>query len=127
MRLAILLLAALSSFCVAQPKFYYPVPSDSQIEIRKDVAYAKSGGKDLALDLYRPAGLPANLRAPLVIFMNAAGGSQRPWPIYTGWAKAATAVGFAAINADPPEAQDAREAAFDSLLDYVAKNSADLR
>ncbi len=112
MQLATLLLAA---------RFMFPVPDASQVEIRKDLLYMKAGGKDILLDLYRPAKIAPGTRLPVAIFMNAIGGSQRPWEIYVGWAKAATANGFAAINADPDV--ESGEAAFDALLAYVAAHA----
>jgi dienelactone hydrolase len=58
--------------------------------------------------------------------MDAFGGqSQREWVIYTGWAKAATAHGFAAVNADTHTDGVADD--FDALATFLRQHASELK
>ncbi|MBZ5725905.1 MAG: hypothetical protein LAP87_13015 [Acidobacteriia bacterium] len=107
----------------AQQKFIYPIPPAGQFTVEKDLTYRKLADRELQFDLYRPASAPARL--PVIIFMDASGAqSQREWAIYTGWAKAATAHGFAAINADTHTGGAADD--FDRLAAYLRQHASEL-
>lgn len=109
-----------------QQPFVYPAPPDTQVVRVKDVIYHKAAGRDIAMDLYRPASAAAGARLPVLIFSNFIGGNpQREWSIYTGWARVATAFGFAAIN--PDSRNDATEEDFLALLAYLREHAAELR
>jgi dienelactone hydrolase len=110
-------------------RFVYPVPDASRYTVQKDLIYRTlpvevEGKRELKLDLYRPM-LPVSQALPVVIFLDAfGGGSQRPWEIYTGWAKASTAHGFAAINADTHTGGVPED--LDELASYLRQNAARL-
>ena len=77
---------------VSEQRFYYPVPAPGQVNIRTAVNYTTLGGTPLVMDFYLPATVPEGRKLPVMIFLNGFGGdSQRHWPVYQGWAKAATA------------------------------------
>ncbi|HEV8147667.1 MAG TPA: hypothetical protein VGP79_14860 [Bryobacteraceae bacterium] len=128
-----LLLLALSAAAVfpafAQqqpPPFVYPVPPDAQVVRLKDVVYSRAGGRDVQMDFYRPTSAAAGAKLPVLIFSNFIGGNpQREWNIYTGWARVATAFGFAAIN--PDSRNDATEEDFLALVAYLREHAAELR
>jgi tetratricopeptide (TPR) repeat protein len=110
-------------------KFVYPVPDASRYTAQKDLIYRTlpaevDGKRELKFDLYRPAQSTAQA-LPVVIFLDAfGGGSQRGWEIYTGWAKASTAHGFAAINADTHTGGVPED--LDELASYLRQNAARL-
>lgn len=119
----LIVFVALTGICAAQQKFIYPAPPAGQFHVRRDLVYRQVAGRDLQFDLYRPASAAARL--PVIVFMDAFGEqSQRKSPIYTGWAEAATAHGFAAINADTHSDGIAED--FDALASYLRQNASEL-
>ncbi len=117
------LFLALTWICAAQQKFIYPAPAAGQFTVRKDIVYRHISSGELHFDLYRPASGAGRL--PVIIFMDAFGGqSQREWTIYTGWAEAATAHGFAAINADTHTDDVAGD--FDALAAHLRQHASEL-
>lgn len=124
--LSLALFAAASSPAFAQePPFAYPSPPDAQVTQLKDIVYTKAAGRDLQMDFYRPSSAAAAAKLPVLIFSNFIGSTQRAWNVYTGWARVATAFGFAAIN--PDSRQDAVEDDFLSLVAYLKEHAAELR
>lgn len=114
---------ALAWACAAQQKFIYPIRPAGQFTVQKDLAYRKLADRELKFDVFRPTTGPARL--PVIIFMDAFGAqSQREWVIYTGWAKVATAHGFAAINADTHTDGVADD--FDALAAYLRQHASEL-
>lgn len=116
MRTLTLFIAA--ALLCAEDRFVYPVPPPDQVEVRRNVAY----GDSVLMDFYRPAGKAGRL--PVIVFLNARTGSQRDWAGYVGWARAATAHGFAAINPDTNAAK--LEETFDALLAYLRSHADNL-
>jgi hypothetical protein len=113
----ITLLAGPATRAVAQgASFFHPVPAASAISVEKNVAYMQAAGKDVVMDVYRPAG-SAGTRLPVLIFVNTmAARSQRDHGIYTGWASAATAHRLVAIL---PDAAPEFGAGLDALLAHL--------
>jgi hypothetical protein len=105
--------------------FHHPVPDSARYVVRRDVPYATVAGRPIRLDYYRPSRLAPGERLPLIVFLNGrADRSMRSEPIYTGWAKAAIARGFAAMN---PDAASEFAAGLDSLLAFTAAHAHELR
>jgi dienelactone hydrolase len=118
----LIVLFVLAWGCAAQEKFIYPAPAPTQFTVQKDLVYRRVAERELKFDLYRPAS--ASKPLPVILFLDAFGGqSQRDWVIYTGWAKASTAHGFAAINADTHTEGVADD--LDALAGYLRQNSAE--
>src|SRR4029077_3024519 len=95
------ILAFLASFtCRAQEmRFVYPVPAGTAFTQRNNLVYKQSGQTALALDLYLPTGAALSKALPVFVIFNGFGGSfMRTSPQSVGWAKAATAHGFAGIT-----------------------------
>ena len=120
------MLAAFAGPVMAQtPTFYYPLPSASAVHVRKDVTYSTTGGREVKMDVYRPAAAAAGARLPVLIFLcTLADRPQRQHPIYQGWASVATTRGLVAIN---PDAAPDFAAGLDALLDHVRRNADELR
>ena len=102
----------------AEDRFVYPMPAPESVDVRENLAYSGS----LQMDFYRPASAAKQL--PVLVFLNAIGSNQRTWPGYVGWARAATAHGFAAVNPDSNPAK--LEETFDALLGYLRTNAEQL-
>ena len=119
----VVLLAAIA--CGAQEqRFVYPVPAADAFTLRNDLVYKHAGEKALGLDLFLPADA-ARGRLPVLLIFNGFGGTfMRDSPQAQGWAKAATAHGFAAITVETTEGRVADD--FDSLVDYLAKDADEL-
>ena len=122
LRTLVLLLAALVARC-QETKFAYPIPQPSEFSVTRDVPFAKWSGGELLMDVYRPARVLKGARLPVVIFLNTFGFSRRGEEMYTAWAKAATAHGFAAIN--PDSRPDGIEEDFDLLSGYLRNHAAE--
>ena len=103
----------------ADEKLVVPLPADSEIHVRKDIAY--DGG--LQFDLYAPAHHASPV--PVVLFMNGVGGrSVRSWPQYTGWGKLVTGSGLAGVVYDSHEGGAARDTR--ALLQYLREHGSEL-
>jgi hypothetical protein len=103
----------------ADERLVVPLPADSEIHVRKDIAY--DGG--LQFDLYAPAHHASPV--PVVLFMNGVGGrSVRSWPQYTGWGKLVTGSGLAGVVYDSHEGGAARDTR--ALLQYLREHGSEL-
>ena len=126
LRFALSAAVVLPAFAQQLPQFAYPSPPEAQVIHRKDIVYRTVAGRDIQMDFYRPASAVAGAKLPVLVFSNFIGGNpQREWNIYTGWARVATAFGFAAIN--PDSRNDATEEDFLALLAYLHEHAAELR
>jgi dienelactone hydrolase len=106
-------------------RFVYPVPAPTDFT-RRNFVYKQSGQMALSLDLFLPT--PSARAKPLpvfIIFNGFGGGFMRTSAQSQGWAKAATAHGFAAITAETTAEHVAED--FDSLAHYLRQHSDDLR
>jgi hypothetical protein len=119
---ALLLFASLA--IAQQTKIVYPIPSSSDFSVAKNIVYGKWSGGELLMDIYRPTKIAGTARLPVIVFLNTFGIPRREDEMYTGWAKIATAHGFAAINSDSHSG--GLEQDFDLLLAYLAEHSTEL-
>ena len=125
MRNFILVALLASVFSHAQEMhFVYPVPAPTAIA-QRSLTYKQAGPSALSLDIFLPAGAAPAKPLPVFIIFNGFGGSfMRTSPQSIGWAKAATAHGFAAITAETTPDHTAED--FDSLAAYLKQNAGDL-
>jgi len=127
MRWAILVVLLTSIACRAQEvRFVYPVPAPSDFTERKNLVYKQTGETGLSLDLFLPTRSASSKPLPVFVIFNGFGGSfMRTSPQSLGWAKAATAHGFAAITAETTPEHAAED--FDALAFYLRQHAGDLR
>jgi len=105
-------------------RFVYPVPAGTAFTQRNNLVYKQSGQTALALDLYLPTGAALSKALPVFVIFNGFGGSfMRTSPQSVGWAKAATAHGFAGITLETTSEHEAED--FDSLADYLRQHAED--
>jgi acetyl esterase/lipase len=76
------------------------IPGMHRAVVRRNVVYARRGGRPLRLDVYRPA--DSNPRAPFpgVLLVHGSTGDPSPkdWGIYVGWGQLLAARGLAGIT-----------------------------
>jgi dienelactone hydrolase len=120
----VILLAALT--CHAQElQLVYPVPAQTGFTERSNVIYKQTSQTALPLDLFLPTGSTPAKPLPVFVIFNGFGGPfMRTSPQSQGWAKAATAHGFAAVTAETAPEHAAED--FDSLADYLGQHAEDL-
>src|SRR4030081_2249782 len=125
MRSSIILLLLVTTPCRAQDlQFVYPVPGATEFTQRKFI-YKGVGETGLSLDLFLPTRSAPKPLPVFVIFNGFGGEFMRTSPQSQGWAKAATAHGFAAVAAETTPDHVAED--FDSLVVYLRKHAEDLR
>jgi dienelactone hydrolase len=124
-RLGILLALLATIPCRAQEmRFVYPVPAPTGFT-QRNIIYKQAGQAALAMDLYLPTGPAISKLLPVFIIFNGFGGSfMRTSSQGQGWAKAATAHGFAGIALETTEGHVAED--FDSLTEYLKQHAEDL-
>lgn len=106
-------------------RFVYPVPAPTDL-IQRNLVYKQGGQNGLSLDLFLPPPSGHSKPLPLFIIFNGFGGEfMRTSPQAQGWAKAATAHGFAAITAETTAEHIAED--FDALALYLKEHAEDLR
>jgi dienelactone hydrolase len=106
-------------------RLVYPVPVPTGFNERSNIVYKQAGQTLLALDLYLPTGPTLSRPLPVFIIFNGFGGSfMRTSPQSQGWAKAATAHGFAAVTLETTEGHVTED--FDSLTLYLRQHAGDL-
>ena len=125
MRSGILVVFLACLHCGAQERFVYPVPHPSGFTRRNNLIYKGIGQTGLTLDLFLPAGSVPSNRLPVFIIFNGFGGPfMRTSPQSQGWAKAATAHGFAAVTAETAPDRVAED--FDSLVAYLGRHAGEI-
>jgi len=123
--LFILVVLLASSACSQELRFVYPVPAPTDFTQRK-LIYKQAGQTGLSLDLFLPTASARLKPLPLFIIFNGFGGEfMRTSAQAQGWAKAATAHGFAAITTESTAERVAED--FDSLALYLRQHAEDLR
>ncbi len=102
MRAGILVFLFASIACRAQElRFVYPVPAPTDFTQRSNLIYKQTGQTELSLDFFLPSRSAPSKPLPVFVIFNGFGGTfMRTSPQSLGWAKAATAHGFAAITAE---------------------------
>ena len=80
----------------------HPLPDPERVEVRRGLGYASFGGRELAMDLYLPAGRPPEARLPAVLLVH---GEAPPellrgvlgWGQYQGWGRLLAGEGLAGV------------------------------
>jgi hypothetical protein len=107
--LLVLIVLLASIACPQELRFVYPVPTPTDFTQRK-LVYKQIGPIGLSLDLFLPALSAPSKPLPVFIIFNGFGGEFMRTSVQSqGWAKAATAHGFAAITAETTAEQVAEE------------------
>jgi acetyl esterase/lipase len=80
----------------------HPLPDPALVEVRAGLAYTEAGGRELAMDLYLPAGREpgAGLAAVLLVHGEASPEALRGvrgWGQYSGWGRLLAGEGLAAV------------------------------
>jgi dienelactone hydrolase len=117
---AALLLALSATWCLAQPRFYFPAPAPGSVTVTSNVPNGTLDTTTLRMDVYRPAGSAAP--APALIFFNQAVGAERNNAFYVGWARAAASKGLVAIVPDL-HGGDASARDFQILIRHLSQNA----
>jgi dienelactone hydrolase len=127
MRWAILVVLLASIACRAQElRFVYPVRAPTDFTQRSNLVYKQTGRTELSLDLFLPTRSAPSKPLPVFVIFNGFGGPfMRTSPQSQGWAKAATAHGFAAITAETTPEHVAED--FDELAFYLRQHAGELR
>jgi dienelactone hydrolase len=75
------------------------IPGMHKAVVRRNIVYARSGGRALRLDVYRPAGSTRRARFPGVLLVHGSTTDPSPkdWGIYVGWGQLLAAHGLAGI------------------------------
>jgi dienelactone hydrolase len=125
-RIGVLAVLVVAFTCCAQEmRFVDPVPAATAFTLRSNLVYKQAGQTALALDLYLPIGSALAKPLPVFIIFNGFGGSfMRTSPQSVGWAKAATAHGFAGIALETTSGHEAED--FDAMTEYFRQHAEDL-
>jgi acetyl esterase/lipase len=99
-----------------------PLPDPDRAELRPGLAYASADGRELAMDLYLPAGRAPGSPVPAVLLVHGEADPEmlrgvRSWGQYTGWGRLLAADGLAGVVA---EHRAVAEAGFDAVVAEVA-------
>lgn len=126
MRFGVIVVLLASVTCLAQEmRIVYPVPAPTAFTQRSNIVYKQAGQTALAMELFLPTGPALAKSLPVFVIFNGFGSSfMRTSPQSQGWAKAATAHGFAGVTLDTTEGRDAED--FDSLAEYLRRHAEDL-
>ena len=75
------------------------IPGMHRAVVRRNVVYARRGGRALRLDVYRPAGSTPRCGFPGVLLVHGSTSDPSPkdWGIYVGWGQLLAAHGLAGI------------------------------
>jgi dienelactone hydrolase len=116
-----------SGFDLSAPVVLRP-PDGLAVDVHADLGYVVAGGRELPLDVYRPAGRDGAV--PVVLLVHgeadpAALRGVRGWGQYTGWARLLAAQGLAAVVFEHRAIQDAGIAAVDAEVDAAVAAVAD--
>jgi tetratricopeptide (TPR) repeat protein len=103
----------------AEDRLVYPLPSDAAVTVQRDVVY--DAGRNLKIDIYRPAGVDAAI--PPVLFINV-GGNYRNWAQYTGWGRLVTSIGMGGVVYDAHQGGGAEDSR--AVLQYLREHAAQL-
>jgi acetyl esterase/lipase len=107
----------------------HPLPDPERVEVRRGLGYASYGGRELAMDLYLPAGRDQGARLPAVLLVH---GEAPPellhgvlgWGQYQGWGRLLAGEGLAGVAF---EHAAVAEAGFEAVVAQVAAALAAVR
>jgi acetyl esterase/lipase len=96
----------------------HPLPDPDRVEVRPGLAYAEAGGRELAMDVYLPAGRDPKARLPAVLLVHGEAPPEalrgvRGWGQYRGWGRLLAAEGLAGVAA---EHRAVAEAGFEGVV-----------
>lgn len=119
------LLALLAPIASSQEmRLVYPIPAPTDFT-QRNLVYKQVGETKLSLDFFFSTHPAGSKPLPVFVIFNGFGGEFMRTSVQAqGWAKAATAHGFAAITADSTEGRVAED--FDSLAAYVRQHAEEL-
>ena len=109
----------------------HPLPGPDRAEVRPGLVYANADGRELAMDLYLPAGRPPGSPPPAVLLVHGEADPAmlrgvRSWGQYTGWGRLLAGEGMAGVAFEHRAILDAgfgavvAEAGFDAVVAEVA-------
>jgi acetyl esterase/lipase len=80
----------------------HPLPDPGRVEVQTGLAYTEAGGRELAMDVYRPAGRAPGSRLPAVLLVHGEAPPEvlrgvRGWGQYGGWGRLLAGEGLAAV------------------------------
>jgi acetyl esterase/lipase len=99
----------------------HPLPDPDRAEVRPGLVYANADGRELAMDLYLPAGRPPGSPPPAVLLVHGEADPAmlrgvRSWGQYTGWGRLLAAEGLAGVV---PEHRAVAEVGFEAVVAEV--------
>jgi acetyl esterase/lipase len=114
-------IGAMASFDPNRP-LVHPLPGPDRVERRSGLVYARAGGRELAMDLYRPAGSAPGSPLPAVLLVHGEADPAllrgvRGWGQYAGWGRLLAADGMAGVAF---EHRAVAEAGFEAVAGEVA-------
>lgn len=114
-------IGAMPRFDPATP-LVHPLPDPDRAEVRPGLGYVTADGRELAMDLYLPAGKAPGSPPPAVLLVHGEADPAllrgvRTWGQYTGWGRLLAAEGLAAVVA---EHRAVAEAGFEAVAAEVA-------
>ena len=91
----------MARFDPAQP-LVHPLPDPEQVEVRPDLIYGHTNGRELAMDVYLPAGRVPGTPLPAVLLVHGEADPEllrgvRGWGQYTGWGRLLAGQGIAGV------------------------------
>ena len=118
----------MAQFDPAQP-LVHPLPDPKRVELRPDLVYAHTGGRELAMDVYLPTGRAPGRRVPAVLLVHGEADpvllrGVRGWGQYTGWGRLLAAEGMAGVAF---EHRAIAEAGFEAVVAEVGRALAAIR
>lgn len=82
----------------------YRIPAMDKVTVERDVAYKKTTGETLSVDLYYPPGYKPGRALPAVLFLNGVGNAPdsrvKEWGQYRSWPRLVAARGMIGISMD---------------------------
>jgi dienelactone hydrolase len=122
--LVVLVVLLASIACSQELRFVCPVPAPTDFT-QSNLIYKQAGQTGLSLDVFLPTHSARSKPLPVFVIFNGFGGRFMQTSAQSqGWAKAATAHGFAAITAETTADHVAED--FDSLAFYLRQHAEDL-
>jgi dienelactone hydrolase len=115
------------SFDLAAP-VVLPPPDGAAVDVHAGVGYREAGGRELPMDLHRPAGRHDPVPAVLLVHGEADPAllrGVRGWGQYTGWGRLLAAQGLAAVVFEHRAIEEAGIAAVDADVDAAVAAVAD--